>query len=268
MTMQDEPTNKPFVYKYEFFRKEFSIEDKIEASTESLCRDGKLGRRARDIYHNLDGALLSLAQLASCHWGCRGGEHIQENLVRRLVNYSLASIRLAKLGLYDESLAMLRSLAELANLLELFTVSAETLPEWLELSPKERWKKFGVKSVEERIRKTGNLPIVDRDTYRKLCALGVHVIPASLTTSHQFDGSVHVGGSFSVPAFLLIINELSIVLGACLKLSVHLFGLKQPAAELLAKTGAELEGSATSWIRARNYEEILVEFQSSRSSAN
>ena len=28
MTMQDEPTNKPFVYKYEFFRNEFSIEDK------------------------------------------------------------------------------------------------------------------------------------------------------------------------------------------------------------------------------------------------
>lgn len=252
----------------EFFRKEFSIEDEIEARTESLCREGQLGRRASDIYHKLDGALLLLAQLASCRWGCRGGDHMKENLVRRLINYSLASIRLAKLGFYDESLAILRSLAELANLIELFTIRGQTLSEWLKLSPKERWKAFGPNSVVERIRKTRNPAIVDRETYHKLCALGVHVSPASAKVSHQFDGSVHVGGAFSVPAFLLIINELSIVLGAFLKLSGHFFGLKQPTVEMLTKAGAELEGAATSWVRAKNYEETLAKFQDSRSSAN
>ena len=247
----------------EFFRNEFSIEDKIEATTESLCRDGELGKRARDMYHELDGALSLLAQLASCNWGCRGGDHIQENLVRRLVNYSLASIRLAKLGLHNESLAILRSLAELANLIELFTVSGETLSAWFELSPKERWKQFRAESVESRIRKTGNLPIVDRDTYRKLCVLGVHVSPKSANTSHQFDGSVHVGGEFSVSAFLLILNELSIILGAFLKLSGHFFGFKQPKVELLTKAGTELESTATSWLRVGNYEETLAKFQGS-----
>ena len=256
--MHDQPSHG-------FLKNEFAIEDGIEAAIERLCRDGELGVRAPILYHTLDVALLLLAKVASCHWSCRGGNHVQENMVRRLVNYSLAVIRLAKLGFYDESLAIFRSLAEVTNLIELFTIDKRTMTEWLSLSPKERWKKFGPKSVRSQIGKSGNKPIVDGNSYNKLCVLGVHVSPESVKTSHQFDDSVFVGGQLSVPAFLLILNELAILIGAFLKVSGHFVGFKQTQVELLTKTGTELESGATSWLRFNKYEKTLATYKNAPS---
>src|SRR5262249_15372570 len=155
-------------------------------TTDSLLAEGKLGERGKKIYTELGSALSLLAQAASCAWGCRAGDHLEENLIRRLANYSFASIRLARLGLYSESIGMLRALAELANLIELFAIDKTCLKEWSELSAEEKWWRFRPKRVQERIAKTGNRPIVDKETYSKLCELGVHVSPESAKLSHQF----------------------------------------------------------------------------------
>ena len=87
---------------------------------DDLLADGQLGERTRRLYPELGTALAYLLQAASCAWGCRGDDHVKENLLRRLGNFAIAAMRLARLGLYDEALGMVRSMAELANLIELF----------------------------------------------------------------------------------------------------------------------------------------------------
>ena len=201
-TPKDSPDNL-FVYKLELLQNEFKIEDRIEEATEGLLTKGQLGERAPRTYRELGTALSLLLQVASCQWGCRGGEHKEENLIRRLANYSFGALRLARLGLYNESICMLRSVAELTNLIELFTVRRGHLNEWYATAPKERWKLFGPAEVRRKIEATSNRPVVDRDSYAALCDAGVHVSPESAQLSHQFDGKVFVGSELSPMPYYL-----------------------------------------------------------------
>jgi hypothetical protein len=153
----------------------------------------------------------------------------------------------------------LRALAELANLIELFVIDKTSLKEWLGLSAEEKWWRFRPKRVQERIAKTKNRPIVDKETYSKLCEIGVHVSPGSARLSHQFEGSVHVGGEFSAPAFLMILNELAIILSASLKVTGHFIHASADRISQLTEAGNALEQTATSWLRITNYEERMRE---------
>lgn len=246
-----------FVYGSKLLRNEFDIEDRIEQMTDALLAQGQLGKRAPQIYRELGSTLSFFLQAASCQWGCRGGDHIEENLIRRLANYTFAALRLARLGLYNESLAQLRSVAELANLVELFTVDRSQLNKWVKTPAIDRWKDFKPGKVHQKIVNTGNKPIVDRPVYSKLCDLGPHVSPESVNFSHQSEGTVYASGEFSPFAFLVVLNELAIILSACLKLIGHLVEAPQEKIGLLTKAGEKLEQAATSWLRITNYEERM-----------
>ncbi len=246
-----------YVYGLELLKNEFQIEDNIEQTTDFLLSNGQLGERAPQIYQELGTALSFLLQASSCQWGCHSNDHIAENLIRRLANYSFATLRLARLGLYNESVSMLRSIAELANLIELFTVSPTTFIQWSTATPGDRWKSFKPNEVHRKIIATHNRPIVDRSTYAKLCELGPHVSPESALFSHQHDGTVYVGGEFSIFALLLILNELAIMVSACLKLCGHFVKAPDDKIKELTKAGEVLEETATSWLRITNYEERI-----------
>jgi len=246
-----------FVYGSELLENEFAIETEIERAADTYLAEGQFGERAPKIYAELGTALSLLLQAASCQWGCRGGDHMPENLLKRLANYSFAALRLARLGLYNESLTMLRSVAELANLIELFVVDKAQLCAWLATPRNERWREFKPDAVNRKVVATGNRPIVDRQTYSKLCDVGPHVSPESAKLSHQHNGTVHVGGEFSAFAFLLVLNELAIMLGACLKLGGHLIQAPSDRIQFLTEAGEKLEQSATAWLRVTNYEERL-----------
>jgi hypothetical protein len=253
---KDSPVNQ-FVYELELLQNEFQIEDSIEEATEALLAKGELGKRAPRIYRELGTALSLLLQIASCAWGCRGGEHIEENLIRRLANYSFAALRLARLGLYNESISMLRSVAELANLIELFAVDRDHLNEWYMTAPKDRWKLFRPVEVRRKIEATGNRPVVDKDSYVALCDTGVHVSPESARLSHQPDGKLVGGGEFSRLALLLVLNELAIMLSACLTLSGHFIQAPNDRIQLLTEAGARLGSQASDWLRMTNYQQRL-----------
>jgi hypothetical protein len=255
---KDAPVNQ-FVYELELLQNEFQLEDHIEEATEELLRKGQPGERAPRIYREVGTALSLFLQIASCQWGCRGGEHREENLIRRLANLSFAALRLARFGLYNESISILRSVAELANLIELFTVSRDHMNEWYATAPKERWRLFGPAEVRRKIEATGNRPVVNKDSYAALCDAGVHVSPESARLSHQFDGKVFAGGEFSPMALLLVLNELAIMLSACLKLSGHLLQAPNDRTQLLTDAGARLESNATEWLRVTNYEQRIKE---------
>src|SRR4030095_16079882 len=98
------------------------MQDGYEALTLKLLHVGQLGGRAPRVFEGLGRSLLLLTEAGSCQWGCRGGDHIIENLFRRYSNYAFGAIRLTCLGLYDEALALVRSLAEVGNLLQLFSL--------------------------------------------------------------------------------------------------------------------------------------------------
>lgn len=256
-----------FAYALDLFRNEFQIEDQIEKTTDELLSNGQLGKRAPELYPQLGTALSLLSQIASCQWGCRGDDHLEENLIRRLVNYSFAALRLARLGLYNESLGMLRSVAEIANLIELFVVDKPSLAKWRSLPPNSRWQYFRPAKVRERIADTKNRPVVDEQTYGKFCDIGIHISPESAKLSHQFEGTVFVGGEFSATALLLVLNELAIMLSAALKLAGYLVESKEDNVRLLTQVGERLEATATDWLRITNYEERMREKDSESQTA-
>jgi hypothetical protein len=84
--------------------------------------------------------------------------------------------------------------------------------------------------------------------------LGIHVTPESARLSHQLDETVYVGGEFSPLAFILVLNELAVILSACLKLVGHLIDAPEDRVALLTAAGEELEHCSTSWLRVTNYE--------------
>lgn len=154
---------------------------------------------------------------------------------------------------------MVRSVAELANLIELFTVRRAHLNEWYATPPKERWKLFSPAEVRRKIEATGNRPVGDKDSYAALCDAGVHVSPESARLSHQFDGKVFAGAELSPMALLLVFNELAIMLSAFLKLSGHLIQGPNDRIQLLTDAGTRLESNATDWLRITNYEQRVRE---------
>jgi hypothetical protein len=226
-----------FLWGEELLARESQIENELERATNQLLASGKLGSRAPEVYRKTGNALSFLMQIASCQWGCKKREHIRENFVRRLANYSFGTLRLTRLGLYNEAVALLRAAAELVNLIELLTIDRQVLQQWLSLSTHERWRHFRPVRVQERIAATGNCALVGRDIYAAMCEFGVHVTPESASFSHQFDGRVHVGGEFAVPAFLLVLNELAILLGAFLKVVGYFAEVPKEKLGLLADAG-------------------------------
>ncbi|HKB89087.1 MAG TPA: hypothetical protein VKC60_01090 [Opitutaceae bacterium] len=152
---------------------------------------------------------------------------------------------------------MLRSVAELANLIELFGVSRTYLEAWSASSADERWKEFRPAKVREKIESTQNRPVVSKDIYAALCDAGVHVSPDSARSSHQVGGAVYAGGEFSPMAFLLLLNELAIMLSACLKLTGHLLQASSERIQFLTEAGTKLESEATEWLRITNYRQRL-----------
>jgi len=146
-------------------------ERNIAAVTDDAFAKEALGVRAPVIASALSKALKSLTQLASCEWGCRGKDHTIENLLRRLVNLALGARTLAWVGYYDEALLLLRSGAEVANILQLFSVQPETERTWHAAAES---KDFTPVKVRVAIEAAGVSPFVHQDHYRALCNVAAH----------------------------------------------------------------------------------------------
>jgi hypothetical protein len=198
--------------------REREVEDAMTALTEYLFDSNQMGVYVPLIYEQLGNSLSLLVQIASCAWGCRGGEHDIENILRRFCNSAFAALRLMNSGLYDEALNHARSMAEIANLLQVFCLNKNGLEEWKKSSSKKRLEKFSPYEVRRAIERAGEQPIADKDVYSKLCEIGIHISPSSLYLSHQFNGNHHIGGYFALQGILLTLNTISRFVAPCLLL--------------------------------------------------
>jgi len=240
---------------------EWQMDLENAAITRTLLDTGELGKRAPEIYENLGGVMCLLSLVASCHWGCRGGDHDVENLVRRCCNYAFAGLSLARLGFYDESLALIRGVAEVANLLELFAIDRQHLRRWKLLGDRDRKREYSPVSVRKMIEDSGKELAADEETYSSLCELGTHVTPETMRTSHQDTSRVHVGASFSVMGFLLVINELAINLSPVIIFAGYLLDMPNERVTEFREACNTLRSSCTAYARAAKYQDLMKNMQ-------
>jgi hypothetical protein len=156
-------------------RNEQLSDDKMTALTDHLFDTNQLGIYTPQIFEQLGDSLSLLTQIATCAWGCRKSGHDIEAILRRFCNATFASLRLMNAGLYDEALGQARSIAEIANLLELFYLDKSNLEEWKKLSSKEQGKRFSPVKVRLAIENHGKQPVVTEAVYSKLCEIGIHI---------------------------------------------------------------------------------------------
>lgn len=141
-------------------------------------------------------AVETLFDFATCRSQCRGGDHIIENLLGRIVNQAIGGIMLDAGGLHDEALGMVRSIGEAANLLALFRVKPISYKKWATASEIERRRDFSPVKVRIVIEEANLIPIpMDKNAYDRMCDKYIHVNPSTSPNSHNKDGIRNVGGN-------------------------------------------------------------------------
>jgi hypothetical protein len=195
----------------------FSILTDAEARclSESLSQIPKLGRSTPACYSALGDTLSLLYAEASCYNGCNGGEHFFQRMTARVVANSLSSLRLAMLGYYDESLALTRSLGEIANLLFLFVADDSSLTNWRAASEKDRKREFSPVKVRLRLEALKLKPPIDESQYGLLCEVGVHLVPSVSPQTFNDHNRPTLGAKFQDEGIMVTLNELSAVVAEC-----------------------------------------------------
>lgn len=185
-------------------------EDKCE---EISCHQwANLGKKAPRCFDGIGNVLFLLEYYACCHWGCKGGDHVPQRLIGRVVSSSRASLRLLQLGFYDESLAISRNIDEIANLILLFCMDKASFTHWLSLPDRDRSELYKPSAVRELLRPLGKVLQIDGKRYGMLCKVGTHVSPETVPQEHNSSGIPTLGGHYQGQGALVTLNELAIPL--------------------------------------------------------
>ena len=165
----------PFsAHRYIDIERELSHGTLTQREAETHERRKELGSRAPQCAAEMGTVLSLLDRVASCFWGCAGGDHFAPRMIGRAVSSSRASLRLMNGGYYDESLMLTRSVGETANLLSLFQASADHLAAWRadERARKDHYSPYQVRMKLELL----GAPIpISRERYAALSGLGSHL---------------------------------------------------------------------------------------------
>ena len=181
------------------------LEGQCELQSLRLLEDGGMG----EIVNRLGVCLSLMYQQACCVWGCHGKEHVFEYASGRAVTHAMGSYRLALRGLYDESLALTRNIAEIANLVALFWQEPNSIRTWLDCSDTERRRAFSPVQVRLRLTKGNNLLAVDENHYKRLCKLAVHFSPNTFPGSHNETDRPVLGGIVQEPGLRSSVTQLA-----------------------------------------------------------
>jgi len=241
---------------HEYFEMVRSSERNAACDTDDAFAKDSLGIRAPAMASLLSKAVESLAQMASCAWGCRGKDHTIENLLRRLVNLALGARNLAWAGYYDEALLLIRSGAEVTNLLQLFSVQPDREPAW-RAAPES--KDFTPIRVRLAIEAAGSSPFVHKDRYGALCKVAAHATHDFALTAHEPTEKpiTRVGPWFAVPGVLLVLGEILAIVQPCLTVAGGLTQQSTDRQEALNHLAMELEALRPP-ITIENYRQSLA----------
>jgi hypothetical protein len=191
----------------DFLKVLFEQENSCEAETRR--RIPELGIRAPACYLSFGTVLSLLENVASCFWGCRGGDHLIENLAGRVCACSRSSLRLSLFGFYDESLSLSRSIGEIANLLFLFNQDAVAFGQWRQSDKKQRKERFSPVKVRIRLESMDLPVLINERRYGELCEVATHPTPQTKPQAHNVLGIPSTGGVFQEAGLVVTLNELA-----------------------------------------------------------
>ena len=181
-------------------------------------------------WKNFQSLFGHLYLFSCCHWGCHGKHHVFEHLGGRIVTNASVAVRSIFHGYYDEGLALVRSIGEIANLVNLFMSRPSKLREWLDADETSRWQRFGPAEVRKMLEGDGVLVPFDKKHYGFLCE-SVHPAPHRAPNTYSDHGQPVLGLDFQERGFRLSFWNLlwatSVVCGPIARLAI----LDQPRAE-------------------------------------
>lgn len=160
-------------------------------------------------------ALSACFQIATCHPNCHGNDHILEALIGRAHNQATAAFSLIRLGYYDESLALVRGIAEIANLLTLFVEDHDQYDAWIKSNKNKRRSDFGPSAVRKKLAAitTHGAPFSEA-RYADLCECVTHPTPGVRPNAHTEDKTFPgaVGPIFQVSGYDKCLHDIIYVL--------------------------------------------------------
>lgn len=188
---------------------------------EAMC-EGVFGtwvseQGAEGVLDTLGELLWWLDGIASCRWGCRGGDHEEEHLLGRISALASAALLLVRRGYIDPASGVFRQLAETMNLLDLFTHSSKEYREWLSLDESVRKNRYSAFNVRLKLEKLGVDPVMGEDGYQVLSNYGTHPGPSAEPRPHDSPEEPTIGTAYR-PAIGLsfVIAVVTSVVGALL----------------------------------------------------
>lgn len=188
----------------------WSQDEAVEKCTDR--RIAELGRKAPSCLTALGTALSHIDRLASCFYGCHGGDHLIEYLTGRVCGLSRSAIRLTRFANYDEALLLIRTIGEMANLVQLFSINSQDLFAWKNSSKTVRITNFGPAAVRRRLEELKQLVHLDRDWYGSLCEWAAHPTPATKPNAFNSLGIPCAAPQLQDEGVIVCLNELARVL--------------------------------------------------------
>lgn len=168
-----------------------------------------MGEKAPGCYEMMGRCLGLLDAFSSCAWKCSEGDHILERLVGRANNCARGALRLAFMGFYDESLTLIRSVGEIANLLSLFSERRELFDRWKALDERTRRQEFSPIKVRRALEEIGTPIRVSTSAYGELSSRSVHANPSTLPQAFDARARAKGGAYFQEAGLLVCLNELA-----------------------------------------------------------
>jgi hypothetical protein len=151
---------------------------------------------AEGVLDTLGELLWWLDGIASCRWGCRGGDHEEEHLLGRVSENGSAALLLLRRGYTDPALGVFRQLAETTNLLDLFTHSSKDYQEWRRSDEGVRKNQYSAFNVRLKLERLGVAPVMGEDAYQVLSRYGAHPGAGAEPRSHDSPEEPTVGTAY------------------------------------------------------------------------
>ena len=184
-------------------------------------------------------SLNILYEISTCVPTCRGGNHVLEAIAGRCFNHAIASYRLISDCLFDESLNLTRSIAEITNLMFLLNESETLIESWICLDEKKRMSKFSAAAVRKELEKLGVPCPISQSAYNELCELATHVTPETKPNRHDSADKIvgYIGGNINdAVGRKVAIEKLLLYVSLSAMVISKIFGM-QSNVEALAKLG-------------------------------
>src|SRR5262249_38902782 len=126
-----------------------------------------------------------------------------------------------------------------------------------------RRKRYCPIEGRKQIEGKGGTPLIDQQAYAVLCDAGVHISPTSAKQTHDLEGGrVYVGRHLSVPGVIMILAELSYMVGHAVEITDHLV----KADEVYLSAGEKVKAALLAAVdrgemRVANYQNVLRWFK-------